>query len=232
MLPACWWAGASPGPPAEPVLGRQKGQWGHTQAAWPWVLPRIMGGLRMATLGCCKSLRHLRGGWLGSASWALPSSCLWAPLWVAGELRAGECCWAVGAGHSPHGRQGSRTLCRKEGHCWPRGCPQPALVTLPVLGDDADPTTAVHPSPFHHPRHHCPVAPAPSWVVLSLYLKATPLLASKGILWHSNPSPSTTTQMLSNECQRKGEKEGDTAERWHSRSDALWWGSEGRQEAG
>lgn len=29
---------------------------------------------------------------------------------------------------------------------------------------------------------------------------------------------------LSNECHGKGEKEGDTGEGWHSRSDALWWG--------
>lgn len=77
----------------------------------------------------------------------------------------------------------------------------------------------------------------PSWAVLSSYLKATPLPASKAILGCSNPSSSTTSdptirlqaapvqgRTLSNECQGKGEKQGDMAERWHSCSDALWWG--------
>lgn len=38
---------------------------------------------------------------------------------VAGELQAGRCGQAGGAGHGPRGGQGCRTLCRKEEHCWP-----------------------------------------------------------------------------------------------------------------
>lgn len=30
--------------------------------------------------------------------------------------------------------------------------------------------------------------------------------------------------MLNNDCQGKGDKEGDVAERWHNCSSALWWG--------
>lgn len=62
----------------------------------------------------------------------------------------GGCCWAVGARHGPTGDKGSRTLYRKEGHCWPRGClakgvPAAGAGAAASPGGAASPATLVRP---------------------------------------------------------------------------------------